>query len=149
MIHHSVNCHRRQLGGICSQRSCYTKSWLKSQWTEVVGKRGKITQNISILSKPTFFRPPYPRKGKFETALYCHSPNLQYTYNFRYHPLKTKPKMLLLPILLLAPFQVTEGCAPAKPAAPQTPPGDQYLPYFIFLRFLATKKNESGLFLTF
>ena len=56
--------------------------------------------------------------------------------------------MLLLPLLLLAPFQVIEGCAPAKPAAPQTPPGDQYLPYIIFLRFLATEESESGIFLT-
>ena len=178
MIHHSVNCHRWQLGGTYSQRGRCKKNRLKSRWTKIVAKRGKMnTKYFYFIKTYLYFDLPFldwigltdgywcrPGKGNSKLLIFVTLLMLlticwlrlfdwwaflkrQYTYNFRYYPLKTKPKMLLLPLLLLAAFQVTEGCAPAKPAAPQTSPGDQYLPYIIFLRFLATEESESGIFL--
>ena len=166
MIHHSVNCHRWQLGGTYSQRGRCKKNRLKSRWTKIVAKRGKMnTKYFYFIKTYLYFDLPFldwigltdgywcrPGKGNSKLLIFVTLLMLlticwlrlydwwaflkrQYTYNFRYYPLKTKPKMLLLPLLLLAPFQVTEGCAPAKPAAPQTPPGYQCLPYIIFLRY--------------
>ena len=90
MIHHSVNCHRWQLGGTYSQHGRCKKTRLKTRWTKIVAKRGKMNTKYFYFIKTyiPLFRPPFPgldwfdwrvlvspRKGKFETAHFCHPPN--------------------------------------------------------------------------
>ena len=88
MIHHSVNCHRWQLGGTYSQRG----RWKKQAEISVDKDCGKTWQNehkiFLFYQNIPLFRPPFPgldwidwrvlvspRKGKFETAHFCHPPN--------------------------------------------------------------------------